>query len=149
MEIRDRGIIKNKIANALYNTFLSSLVTGNNGTCKRQDFKKYLQGHLDSNGELGKEDIQIFFDIFTPNANGVYELRFDVYVRNNVVSDNRLSSFAGNVIDNILIILNDCLEIENIENNLFGCVIAPNPMIEPNNKNDYCGVTIRYAVHDR
>ena len=149
MEIRDRGMIKQKIALALYNTFLSSLVILNNGTCKPQDFKKYLQGHLDTDGELGKEDIQIFFDLFAPDAQGAYELRFDIYVKSNVISDTRLSSFAGNVLDNVLIIINDCLEVENIENNLFGCIVAPNPVIEPNNKFDYCGVTVRYAVRDR
>ena len=149
MEIRDRGAFKHRIALALYDTFLSDLVTLNQGTCKSQDFKKFVQDHLDSDGELGKEDIQIFYDLFFPDSDGAYQLRFDIYVKNNMVSDNRLSSFAGNVIDNILIIINDCLEIESIKNRLYGCVIAPNPTIRSNNKFDYCGVTVRYTVHDR
>lgn len=152
MEIRDRGIIKNKIALALYNTFLSSMFMGNNGTCEPKDFKRFVKGHLATEGELTDNpmDIMIFFDLFAPNGvDGANELRFDAYVRNTVMNDANMSTVHGNVLDIILLIINDCMQIENIENNLFGCVLAPNPIVEPNNKNEYCGVTIRYNVHDR
>ena len=89
MEIRDRGIIKNKIALALYNTFLSSMFMGNNGTCKPKDFKKYVKGHLATEGEL-TEDIMIFFDLFAPNGvDGANELIF--YINKNKVDRKQLA----------------------------------------------------------
>ena len=149
MEIRGRGIIKNKIAYALYNTFLSSMVVAGNGTCKPKDFKRYVKGYLDTDSDLGKEDIQIFYDIFLPDANGSYELIFKIYVKNSVISDTRLSCYTGNVLDNLLVIIDDCMTVENVNNNLYGCAISSNLTIKPNNKFEYCGVTMTYTVHDR
>ena len=150
MEIRNRGILKNKIAIALYNTMLSNIFMGNQGTCKPKDFKRFIRGHLATDGELGSEDMFIFFDLFAPNGiDGANELRFDIYVRNTVINDASMSTVHGNMLDSILLIVDDCMQIENIENNLFGYVLAPNPIVDENNKGEYCGLSIRYAVHDR
>ena len=147
MEIKNRGMIKNKIALALYESYISNIILDGSEKCKPKDFKRYVQGHIDTDGEL-TEGIHIFFDLFAPlSTKNAQELIFNIYVRNDVISTK--TYVFGNTLDNIIYMINDCVNCLSVDRGLFECCIAGDPIIQMNNKDDYCGMVLKYSVFDR